>query len=173
MATNKPKKNYDTKYELTKKEMAAFEGWTVLEFISLIRKLQRTIERFKAREKRQGVTVVKANIQSKTQAEPVTNSMYKKTWPYATKVLFMLLREQRPLTTEDVNNFILKIDIGFRNYTDPRMFITNVMSQMEKTKRLAKVKVPGIATGFYLLPEWMDENGLPKENYQPVIDIFK
>jgi hypothetical protein len=36
---------------------------------------------------------------------------------------------------------------------------------MVRTNRLAKVKVPGIVTGFYLLPDWVDDNGNPKAGF--------
>lgn len=165
MRADNQKRNLDAKYAWTKKTIADFDDWSKEEVVMAFVKAQKEIASLKTKLD---------NLERKELVPtPTKNKTFKKSWPIATKLVFLLLREFQPLTTEDFNKFLLDIDSTFKSYNNSRHLITNILGQMVKAKRLVKVKIPGIATGFYLLPDWVDENGTPKEAFQPIIDMFK
>jgi hypothetical protein len=102
----------------------------------------------------------------------LTEKDYKQEWSYPTKIAFLLTINQKPLTSEDLNKQLLKLDKHYKDYNSPIANLSTALQRATKSKRIIKIKSPGIKLLYYVLPEWVDKEGGVKRDYNSVFNQF-
>ncbi|MCD6068897.1 MAG: hypothetical protein K0S33_3723 [Bacteroidetes bacterium] len=135
--------------ELQKEALKEFEGWTHSELVTHIREQREEIEELKAQQSAGDVTTPE-----NAQNEPLKESRYDQTWSFATKITFLITLHNRPLTSEDLHGYILKLDSHYKDLKDARNFLSVTLQRTAKSGRIKKIKLPGIRSLYFALPEW-------------------
>lgn len=165
-------KNWRFKYKSAKKMEAQreFEDWSSENFIDHILELRSTIGEMELviEELRTGNDSTDGSVQKRE----MTEDHFKQVWSYPTKIAFFLHLLQKPLTSEDLHNLLLKSDRDYRDYNSPRNNLTVSLNRAVKSGRIKKIKVPGIRTLYYVLPEWTDKEGKVKDEFISVFNQF-
>lgn len=104
---------------------------------------------------------------------PLTEADYKLKWSFPTKIAFLLTINQKPLTSEELHNQLLKLDSHYRDYKVPRNNLTVSIARSIKSGRIKKVKVPGIRSLYYVLPEWLDKAGELRKEFHSIFYRFE
>jgi hypothetical protein len=151
------------KLELKNDVLKEFEGWSNGDLISHIIDLREEITGLDAQ-----LNTNQTGAGEKGRKEPLTESKYKQTWSYPTKIHFLLELHQKPLTSEDLHGFLSKIDNHYKDYDSPRNNLSVALGRASKSGRIKKIKEPGIMLKYYALPEWMDKEGHLKPAFQSV-----
>lgn len=163
-------KEWQFRYKNAKKSelLKEFEGWDKEDLINHIMELRSVIS---GMEKDMEGSGDQKGQQSAKKA--ISKDDYKQGWSYATKIAFLLTLNDKPLTSEELEKLLRQHDSHFKDYDRPRNNLTVTLNRMVKSKRIAKIKVPGIRSLFYALPEWTEKDGSLKPAYALTIDFFK
>lgn len=98
---------------------------------------------------------------------------YKQEWSLPTKVAFLLHLNDRPLTSEDMHKQLLRLDHHYKDYHDPRTNLSTTLKRVSKSRRIIKIKLPGIKELIYALPEWVDQENKLLPDYNSMLEPFK
>lgn len=162
-------KDWRFRYQHEKKKEARkeFEGWNednfidhILELRSAVAEMDQVMEELRKSEKRAA-------------KNEIAEVNYKQDWSYPTKIAFFLHQHQKPLTSEDLHKLLLKLDHIYKGYISPRNNLTVSLNRAVKSGRVKKIKVPGIRTLYYVLPEWVDKEGGVKAEFNSVFNQFQ
>ena len=151
--------------ELKNAALKEFEGWSTQDFISYILELRGQLAD-SAKQMPSGSESSSPNDQK----AQLTEKMYDVDWSFPTKIHFLLALHLRPLTSEDLDGILLKLDSQYRDYKHPKNNLTTSISRAVKSGRIKKIKEPGIKLKYYALPNWLDKEG---ELVQPYKDQIK
>lgn len=149
--------------ELKNAALKEFENWTSNDFVMHILELRQEIT-----DLEEQLSVGQSNTSAKTQKEQLTESKYKLDWSFPTKIHFLLALHQRPLTSEDLDRLLIKLDSQYRDYKHPKNNLTTSISRAVKSGRITKIKEPGIKLKYYALPEWVDKEGHLKAEFSSI-----
>lgn len=108
-----------------------------------------------------------------TTKKALSEADYKQSWSFPTKIAFLITIHQKPLTSEEIHKKLLNLDSHYKDYKVPRNNLTVTISRTLKSGRIKKVKVPGIRSLYYVLPEWLDKEGSLKEKYASYHNEFQ
>lgn len=152
-----------------------FEGWADKDFVKHILELRKEVIEL---EKQQEILKEKLNASSgHVKEEKPENVLSEKNfdsqWSYPTKVAFLLTIKNKPLTSEDIHRMLLKIDKHYSAYADPKATLSVYLTMAVKRGRIKRVKLPGIKTLYFALPEWADERGELNSEYKYHTNQFK
>lgn len=131
-----------------KEALREFSTWTTDKFITHILELREIIENFQ-KESPESSKVTSSET-------TLTEKDYKQEWSYPTKIAFLLTINQKPLTSEDLNRLLLKLDKHYKDYNSPIANLSTALQRATKSKRIIKIKSPGIKLLYYVLPDWID-----------------
>lgn len=151
--------------ELKKAAFKEFEGWTTNDFISHILELREEITTLEGEGNKEQ--------SGSLQKEPLTESKFNPQWSYPTKIHFLLELHQKPLTSTDLDQMLLKLDSHYRLYKIPKNNLTTSISRAVKSGRIKKIKEPGIKLKYYALPDWLDKGGTLLSKFSEQINTFK
>lgn len=104
--------------------------------------------------------------------ESLSENKYKQAWSYPTKIHFLLELHQKPLTSEDLDELLLKIDDQYKKYDSPRNNLSVALGRASKSGRIKKIKRPGIKLKYFVLPEWMSEKDELKQEFLKHLKLF-
>jgi hypothetical protein len=152
--------------ELKKEAFKEFEGWDSDHFISHIIGLREEIESLKEQLEQ------KEPGDSQSTQKQLSESNYKQSWTFATKIHFFLALHQKPLTSEDLHGYLMRIDEHYKDYENPRNNLSVTLGRVIKSGRIKRIKLPGIKHLYFALPEWIDPVGNLKQQYATTIDLF-
>ncbi len=150
--------------ELKNAAFKEFEGWSAHELMTYILELRAEITELKE----EGGT----EMAGKAPKEPLNESKFKSDWSYPTKIHFLLELHQKPLTSTDLDELLLKIDSHYRLYKHPKNNLTTSISRAVKSGRIKKIKEPGIKLKYYALPGWLDKEGRLENRFHSQIRQF-
>lgn len=174
MSENTPKKSaWKHKYRHLKRQedRQEFEGWSENKLIDHILELREELDTLQ--EKLDKANTPAAEEKSPEKAGKGLNfEGFKTDWPYSTKFVFLLSVENRPLTSKEIHNHLLKLDKQYSFYNDPKTTLSVYLRSVVKTGRIKAVKIPGFREKLFAMPEWVDENIQLLKNYQSRINIF-
>lgn len=157
---NLKKSTWRHKYRHLKRQedRQEFEGWSENELIDHILELREELDTLQ--EKLDKANTPAAEEKSSEKAEKGLNfEGFKADWPYSTKFVFLLSVENRPLTSKEIHNHLLKLDKQYSFYNDPKTTLSVYLRSVVKTGRIKAVKIPGFREKLFVMPEWVDENG--------------
>lgn len=174
MTDNSSKKSdWKRRYRLFKQQedRQEFEGWEVEDFIKHIFELRQEVT-----ELQDQVDSLKAQLKQESKAEKPKLGLkvedFKQDWPYSTKFVFLLTLENKPLTSREIHDHLLKLDKQYQFYNDPKGTLSVYLRAVVKSGRIKSVKLPGIKEKLFAMPEWVDANNLLKSQYQNSINLF-
>lgn len=158
-------KNWEhrAKFAMKKESEKEFEGWTEKDFITHILELRREIEDF--RSETAGKTV-------ETEKKEVKESQFNKEWSIPTQIVFILHLLNRPSRCSEIYDKITRLDKSFKDFRNSEVVLSNYLSRSVKSGRIKKIKLPGVRTLYYALPEWVNERGDLKIEYQSMVKQF-
>lgn len=163
-------KEWQFRYKNAKKKelLKEFEGWSDDDFINHILELRSVIEGMEKELDGGG------NQKSKgSSGKALSEADYKQGWSYPTKIAFLLTINQKPLTSEEIHKLLLKLDGHYKDYKLPRNNLTVTLSRTIKSGRVKKIKVPGIRSLYYALPEWLDKDGNLNPRFASFLNQFE
>ena len=174
MSENTPKKStWRHKYRNLKRQedRQEFEGWSENELIDHILELREELDTLQ--EKLDKINTPTVEEKSPEKAEKGLNfEGFKTDWPYSTKFVFLLSVENRPLTSKEIHNHLLKLDKQYSFYNDPKTTLSVYLRSVVKTGRIKAVKIPGFREKLFAMPEWVDKEGELKDKYKSNYNHF-
>ncbi|MCC6371178.1 MAG: hypothetical protein IT236_09260 [Bacteroidia bacterium] len=156
MAKN-TERDYQIKLNAEKNAQAEFQGWSVKRLIAEILKIRKERTHL---ENKYNSLIQKQELKS-DEAKPT----YNQKWTYPQKVCFILLSQQRPMTSSQIYEALTKADKHFEDFRDPLAILNSYLSRMLVSGRLNAHKLPGIRKHFYILPEWLEADKTLKAEY--------
>jgi hypothetical protein len=151
-------------YDKRKKDVE-FYHYTSIEFIALIDKQSQKIEALEneiailKNEKEPAVVLTKYEL-----------SDYNQEWSYSTKICFILRCANKPMDSLEIYMRLLDMDEKFIVLKRMQTSLSKILNEMSKSKRIIRIKRPGIKKLLFLLPNWVGKNGEPLPYYHPFID---
>ncbi|MBA3665143.1 MAG: hypothetical protein H0W61_13170 [Bacteroidetes bacterium] len=155
-------KNWEhrAKTAIKKEALKEFAGWTDRDFINCIIDLR---EQIKSLEINQGQELQRVN------EHEVKEDQFNKSWSVPTKIVFILHLLNKVLLSSEIYAKLISLDRSFKDYSSSKVVLSNYLTRSAKSGRIKKIKLPGIKTHYFALPDWMDENGLLLANYKKSI----
>ncbi len=153
--------------ELKNETLKEFEGWSHNDLIEAIMELRG--ENADLEEQ-----LISKNVSgaAKGQNSELNESMFRQEWSYVTKIHFFLALRQQPLTSRDIDGHLSKLDSHYKDYTTPQYNLYVHLSRAAKSGRIKKIKLPGIKVIYFVLPEWIDNEGRLAQEFQSFIKQF-
>lgn len=162
-------KDWQFRYKNAKKSelLKEFEGWDKEDLINHVMELRGVIKAMEAdlnpTEDQKGHRDTKKSF---------SEADYKQGWSYPTKIAFLITMHQKPLTSEEIHQLLLKLDSHYKDYKVPRNNLTVTINRTLKSGRVKKIKVPGIRGLYYVLPEWVNKDGDLNEIHRSIFQSF-
>ncbi len=147
--------------ELKNETFKEFEGWSHNDLVEAIMQL-----RSENADLEEQLISKKASSAGKGQNSELKESMFRQEWSYVTKIHFLLALNQQPLTSRDIDGYLLKLDSHYKDYTTPQYNLYVHLSRAAKSGRIKKIKQPGIKMVYFALPEWFEKDIELKDSYQ-------
>lgn len=174
MSDNSAKKSdWKRKYRLLKQQedRQEFEGWEVDDLIKHIFELRQEVTELQ--DQLDGLQAQpKQESKSEKPERELKTEDFKQDWPYSTKFVFLLILENKPLTSREIHDHLLKLDKQYQFYNDPKGTLSVYLRAVVKSGRIKSVKLPGIKEKLFAMPEWVDVNGLLLNKFKPTIKLF-
>lgn len=155
------------KRELQNEALKEFENWTPAEFSAHILELRGEIDALKEIR----LPDPKKNAET-AQKRLLNESMFRQEWSYPTKIHFLLELHQRPLTSEELDKDLLRLDKHYKDYNSPQKNLSVHLNRATKSGRIKGIKLPGIRTLYFALPEWVDKEGKMQDYFTSKIKMF-
>ena len=146
------------------KAKAEFTGWSEKKLITEILNLRKKIKELE--------TDIASLKKLKEDLSQLNTKTYNQKWPYTKKIHYLLLKEQKPLSSSQLYSLLFKTDNHFEDYRDPATVLNTYLRRMTKSKRIIGHKLPGIYKFYYCLPEWMESENTLKAEFLQQIDTL-
>lgn len=162
-------KNWEhrAKFAIKKEILKEFSGWSEQDFIEYILQQRELIEVLKSDL---------ASLESKNKdtgaKTEVKESQFNKEWSIPTQIVFILHLLNRPSLSSEIYDKITRFDKSFSDFRNSEVVLSNYLSRSVKSGRIKKIKLPGVRTLYYALPEWVNERGDLKTEFQSMIKQF-
>jgi hypothetical protein len=148
-----------------------FEGWTDKEFVKHILELRKEIIELEA--EKEAALIKPTPGAEEEKPEGLSEKNFNLQWSYPTKVAFLLTITNKPLMSEEIHKMLVKMDRHYSAYGDPKGTLSVYLTMAVKRGRIKKIKLPGIKTLYFALPEWIDEIGGLNSEYRYHTNYFK
>jgi hypothetical protein len=94
---------------------------------------------------------------------------YNSTFSWISKIAFTLQQENRPLRSTTLIEMLAKREPTLANHHNKVQYFSAFLSNAVSYNRIVKQKVKGVRGYYYLLPEWMDDQGNAKPEYRKMM----
>ena len=168
--TTAKKSTWRHKYRNLKRQedRQEFTDWSEDNFISHIFELREELETLQG--KYDALKAKPLSTQQDKSPEKAEEGLkiegFKQEWPYSTKFVFLLTIENRPLTSMEIHNHLLKLDKQYKFYNDPKSTLSVYLRSVSKSGRIKAVKIPGAREKLFVMPHWVDKEGVLKKSYE-------
>lgn len=172
--TGAKKSTWKHKYRNLKRQedRQEFENWSEEDFINHIFELREELDTLQEQFDKLKTAKPEEIIPEKAE-KGLKIEDFKADWPYSTKFVFLLTLENKPLTSMEIHNHLLKLDKQYSFYNDPKATLSVYLRSVSKSGRIKAVKIPGYREKLFAMPEWVDEDYHLLKNYQSGLNIFK
>lgn len=155
------------KFAIKSEVLKEFEGWGNQDFIEYILQLRELIEVQKS-------DLLNSNPKNKETGVKVEvkESQFNKEWSIPTQIVFILHLSNKPLLSSEIYAMITRLDKSFKDFMNAETVLSNYLSRSVKSGRIKKIKLPGIRTLYFALPEWVKENGQLRDEFRSMIKLF-
>lgn len=148
-----------------------FEGWTDKDFVRHILELRKEI--IELETEKETNKVKSTPLAEPEKSESLSEKDFDPQWSYPTKVAFLLTITNKPLMSEEIHKMLVKMDKHYSAYPNPKATLSVYLTMAVKRGRIKRIKLPGIKTLYFALPEWTDLDGKLFESKMSTIKIFK
>ncbi len=121
--------------------MEEFKNWEEEDFIEHILELRERVEELQEKIKSQPVFPEK--IAGTTEAKHLEKS-YKQEWSYPGKIAYLLSLYNKPLTSIEIHELLMKWDKNYPTYSNPKATLSVYLNAATKRGRIKAIKVPGL-----------------------------
>lgn len=168
--SEKSKWRFQYKSLKVQEAMQEFEGWVEKDFVKHILDLRKEIiELEKEKEQRAVSSTSEGEI---AKVEDFSEKDFDPEWSYPTKVAFLLTISNKPLMSEQIHQMLVDKDKHYSAYTNPKATLSVYLTMAVKRGRIKRIKLPGVKTLYFALPEWLNENGTLIGKYRDQIKKF-
>ena len=94
---------------------------------------------------------------------------YNGTSSWISKIVFTLQQENRPLRSTTLIEMLAKRESTLANHHNKVQYFSAFLSNAVSYNRIVKQKVMGVRGYYYLLPEWVDDEGNAKPEYRKMM----
>ena len=94
---------------------------------------------------------------------------YNDTSSWISKIVFTLQQEDRPLRSTTLIGMLAKREPSLANHHNKVQYFSAFLSNAVSYNRIVKQKVKGVRGYYYLLPEWVDDQGNAKPEYRKMM----
>lgn len=167
------KPNWKHKYRNLKRqqERKEFTDWTEENFIDHIFELRDELDALQQNYDQLKVSDPKA-MSEEIKGNSLRIEDFKQDWSYPIKFVFLLSLENRPLTSMEIHNHLLKLDKGYNSYFNPKSTLSVYLRATVKTGRIVSVKFPGAREKLFMMPEWEEEKKEFLQSYKRSTNQF-
>jgi hypothetical protein len=88
---------------------------------------------------------------------------------WVSKIVFTLKKEKKPLRSIELISILERTEPVLQNHSNKAKVFSAFLNAAMKYKRIVREKIKGVRGHYYLLPEWLDENGNAKEAYKQMM----
>lgn len=166
--TGSPGWKYRARHEIRKEAAKEFSGWNSNQFIDEILSLREELSNANKELRK----LMEEKETSSKQAE-FNEKKFKMEWSNPTKIAFLLFKQQKPMTSLEIEKALREHDRGFKDYNNPTLILSTTLARMTKSGRIKRVKLPGIRTYFFALPQWFNKEGDLREDFQLELRSFE
>jgi predicted nuclease with TOPRIM domain len=94
---------------------------------------------------------------------------YNNTSSWISKIVFTLQQENRPLRSTTLIEILAKREPSLANHHNKIQYFSAFLSNAVSYNRIIKQKVMGVRGYYYLLPEWVDDQGNAQPEYRKMM----
>lgn len=94
---------------------------------------------------------------------------YNGTSSWISKIAFTLQQENRPLRSTTLIEMLAKREPTLANHHNKVQYFSAFLSNAVSYNRIVKQKVMGVRGYYYLLPEWVDDQGNAQPEYRKMM----
>lgn len=94
---------------------------------------------------------------------------YNDTSSWISKIVFTLQKENRPLRSTTLIEMLAKRELSLANHHNQVQYFSAFLSNAVSYNRIVKQKIKGVRGYYYLLPEWLDDQGNAKPEYRKMM----
>jgi hypothetical protein len=94
---------------------------------------------------------------------------YNDTSSWISKIVFTLQKENRPLRSTTLIEMLAKREPSLANHHNKVQYFSAFLSNAVSYNRIVKHKVKGVRGYYYLLLEWLDDQGNAKPEYRKMM----
>lgn len=136
-----------------------------------VSKLERRISLMRKLISRSPQQPVKEEAEYKIQTEV----KFDMDWTWITKLEYIIQSEIRPLMSSEIQSLLLKYDYKTRDIKNLKKTLSVHLNQAAKYKRIIPLKISGLKSYYFALPEWIDKEGelLKEYKIRPKFNQFK
>lgn len=156
-----------SKFAIKKEVLKEFAGWNEQDFIEYILQQRELIGVLKS-----DLTNLEAKNKETVIKVEVKESQFNKEWSIPTQIVFILHLSNKPLLASEIYTTITRLDKSFKDFMNAETVLSNYLSRSVKSGRIKKIKLPGIRTLYFALPEWVKESGELRDDFQSMIKLF-
>ncbi|HWY12421.1 MAG TPA: hypothetical protein VN026_13895 [Bacteroidia bacterium] len=159
---------YRAKNAIKKEAKKEFIGWSEAELIDEILEVREELSRVRKQLQKH-----EEEKESAAKHTEFTEKKFQTGWSNPTKIAFLLYKQQKPMTSLEIEKEILKYDQGFKDYSNPTLVLSTSLLRMTKSGRIKRIKLPGIRTYFFGLPQWFTKEGELKKDFELELRSFE
>lgn len=148
-----------------------FEGWADKDFVKHILELRKEI--IELETEKEAAKIKPTSGAEEEKPKGLSERDFDPQWSYPTKMAFLLTITNKPLMSQEIHKMLVKIDKHYSAYADPKATLSVYLTMAVKRGRIKRIKLPGIKTLYFALPDWTDLDGKLSESKMSTIKIFK
>jgi len=153
-------------------EQLGFAAMTKEEIIDKYRELKEKLaqtEQEKQNYYEYLVSLVKENDLLKAKLPLLDGAEYNNNWSWVTKIVYTLKKTQRPLLSSEMIELLLPHEQGLRYSSYRPQALSPHLGKAVRYNRVVAYKRGGGRGNYYVLPEWLNEQGMLQKQYKDQI----
>ncbi len=106
-------------------------------------------------------------------AKKITHKDYQQDWSYPNKITFLVEWQNKPLTSLEIQKLLIQLDKRFKKLQRPITTLSGLLTRTHQSNRISKYKIKGKSELYFVLPNWLDKQGVLSEPYSKEITHTK
>lgn len=99
----------------------------------------------------------------------INNTEYKRTWSWVTKIVYVLKKINRPLLSSELIELMCPYEPVLSTSMNKAQAFSANLNKAVRYKRIMPHKLRGSRGNYYVLPEWIDNEGVLLSEYESKI----
>jgi len=111
-------------------------------------------------------SLMKENNDLKAKLPCLDGTEYNANWSWVTKIVYTLKKTQKPLLSSEMIDLLVPYEEGLRSSSYRAQALSPHLGKAVKYKRVVAYKRGGERGNYYVLPDWIDEQGVLRKQYE-------